>query len=176
MEIIDKMDTIGSLSLQLSKHEESRRSVSAALLRANESLVSSKVGQRGRIRDSIKNYEQELKRLDRLIQDTSNTIQKLQKSEDKLETKSTAYEKGIDPNAAWANAISSGLGSVSNAFVSASGAGLFGKGQTKSEPEPTAPPATPPAEAPFPKGSKFDGLPMYIALAALALYFIFKKK
>jgi hypothetical protein len=176
MNIIDKMDTLASLNLQLSKHEESRRTVSAALLRANEGLVTAKVGQRGRIRDSIKNFEQELKRLDRLIQDTSNTIQKLQKSDDKLETKTTAYEQGFDPNAAWADAVKSGLGSVSNAFVAASGAGLLGKGQTKSGTEPTTPPETPPAEPPFPKASKFDGLPMYIAIVAVVLYFIMKKK
>lgn len=73
------MESIESLNVQLAKHEESRRLVSAALLKANEQLVTAKIGQRGRLKDSIRNYEQELKRLDRLIKETGDNIAKLEK-------------------------------------------------------------------------------------------------
>jgi len=112
------MESIESLNVQLAKHEESRRLVSAALLKANEQLVTAKIGQRGRLKDSIRNYEQELKRLDRLIKETGDNIAKLEKSQDKMETKTTAYQHGIDPNKAWADAIASGVGSVTNAITS----------------------------------------------------------
>ncbi len=182
------MESLESLNLQLAKHEESRRLVSAALLKANEQLVTAKVGQRGRLRDSIKNYEQELKRLDRLIKDVGNNIAKLEKSQDKMEIKTTAYEQGIDPNKAWADAISSGLGSVTNAITAIvnplSGAKTpsnspseYKKVLEGSEPNVPAPPGylenDPFAGGPSARKAS-DWYLVYILGGLAVLYFIFK--
>lgn len=175
------MESVESLNVTLSKHEESRRLVSAALLKANEQLITAKVGQRGRLRDSIKNYEQEIKRLDRLIKDTGDTIAKLEKSQDKMETKTTAYEHGIDPNKAWADAIASGVGSVTNAITAVVNPLSAGSSPRKvlegSEPLP-APAGY--VENDLMKDSKYpaksgDWYMIYIGIAAVILYFLFKK-
>lgn len=112
------METIDKAKYDLTVLETQRTKVSDALLKSNEMLMTAKAFTRGRIKDAIKNYEQELKKIDRLIKEKSDDILKLEKSSNKWDSKTEAYKQGIDPNAAWANAISSGIGSVSNAITS----------------------------------------------------------
>jgi hypothetical protein len=170
------MESIESLNLSLSRHEESRRLISAALLKANETLVTAKIGQRGRIKDSIRNYEQELKRVGKLIEDTNKAITRLNRSEDKRDTKVSAYEKGIDPNAAWAQAIASGVGSVTNAITSI-GTGGMGSLATKKDVEPTPPGVNADPFAGTPAEKKpMDGMIMYLVIGAVVLFMLFKKK
>ena len=156
-------------------------------MRLNGTLATAKFGKRGGIEKAIKNLEQEIKNIDTNVKNKQNELTRLNKSEDRTErtedrqtTKQTAYEKGIDPNAAWANAAAVGFQAAGNAVTSFANplAGAAGKQPTKSTEAPTGttPPTTPPGETPFPKGSKFDGYPMYIAIAAVLAYFLFFKK
>lgn len=170
------MESIESLNLSLSRHEESRRLISAALLKANETLVSAKIGQRGRIKDSIRNYEQELKRVDKLIDETIKSITRLNKSEDRAETRTEAYRQGIDPNAAWAQAIASGVGSVTNAITSF-GTGGLGSLATRKDVEPTPPGVNAdPFAATAAEKKPMDGMIMYLAIGAVVLFMLLKKK
>lgn len=185
MDIIDKpMSTIDTLNSQIATLEAQRVSFSSELMRLNGTLATAKFGKRGGIEKAIKNAEQEIKNIDRSVKLKQDELSKLEKSQDKTErvqdrqeTKKTAYEQGIDPNAAWANAVGTGLTAASNAIVAAvnplSGATIPGQ-NTKSTNEPTG---TTPTDGEFPKKSKFDGFPMLLLIgAALVLVLIMKKK
>jgi len=172
------METIDRAKYDLQALETQRTRVSDALIKSNELLMNAKVFQRGRIKDAIRNYEQELKKLDRLIKDKSNDIVKLEKSTNKYESKTAAYEAGIDPNKAWADAISSGVGSVTNAISSMN---PLGSKKVLEGTEPTKLPVPPGymENDPF-KDSKYPAKPgdwffVYLAIAAFVLYKLFKK-
>lgn len=173
------METIDKAKFDLQALETSRQKVSDALLSANQLLIKANIFERGRIKDAIRNYEQELKKLDKLIKDKSNDIVKLEKSQDKFDSKTEAYKSGIDPNKAWSDAISSGLGSVSSAVTSIVSpfSGSPKKVLEGSEPIPALPgymnndpfKGTPAAKNPK------DWYIVYIAIAAFVLYKLFKK-
>jgi len=185
MNIIDKpMSTIDTLNTQIATLEAQRIGFSSELMRLNGTLATAKFGKRGGIEKAIKNAEQEIKNIDRSVKLKQDELSKLEKSQDKTErvedrqtTKQTAYEQGIDPNAAWANAASSGFNAAANAITSIANplAGVSAPGQnTRGTNEPTG---TLPADDEFPKKSKFDGLPMLLLIgAALVLVLMMKKK
>lgn len=170
------METIDKAKYDLQALETQRTRVSDALLKSNELLINAKVFQRGRIKDAIRNYEQEIKKIDRLIKEKSNDIVKLEKSSNKYDSKSVAYQAGIDPNKSWADAISSGIGSVTNAIGSMNPLGPK-KVLEGSEPLP-APSGY--VENDLMKDSKYpakagDWYMIYIGIAAVVLYFLIKK-
>lgn len=73
----------------------------------------------------IKDAEQELKSNERRISQRLDDQKRLQVVNERTDAKETAYQNGIDPNAAWANATASGLGSVASVVGSLSGAGVL---------------------------------------------------
>lgn len=186
MVVIDKpMSTIDTLNTQIATLEAQRIAASSELMRLNGTLATAKFGKRGGIEKAIKNLEQEIKNIDTNVKNKQNELTRLNKSEDRTErtedrqtTKQTAYEHGIDPNAAWANAAGVGFQAAGNAITALVNplGGAAGKQPTKITEAPTGEPTTPPGETPFPKGSKYDGYPMYIAIAAVLVYFLFFKK
>lgn len=125
-ELIDKpMSTIETLNQQIATLEAQRVGFSSELMRLNGTLATAKFGKRGGIEKAIKNAEQEIKNLDRSVKLKQDELTRLEKSQDKTErtedrqtTKQTAYEHGIDPNAAWAGAVGTGITAASNAIVS----------------------------------------------------------
>lgn len=187
MVVIDKpMSTIDTLNTQIATLEAQRIAASSELMRLNGTLATAKYGKRGGIEKAIKNLEQEIKNIDTNVKNKQNELTRLNKSEDRTErtedrqtTKQTAYEHGIDPNAAWANAASVGFQAAGNAITALANplGGAAGKTPKGEQPKKSteAPTGTPPGETPFPKGSKFDGYPMYIAIAAVLAYFLFFK-
>lgn len=187
MVVIDKpMSTIDTLNTQIATLEAQRIAASSELMRLNGTLATAKFGKRGGIEKAIKNIEQEIKNIDTNVKNKQNELTRLNKSEDRTErtedrqnTKQTAYEQGIDPNAAWANAAAVGFQAAGNAITALANplGGAAGKQPTKSTEAPTVtpPPTTPPAENPFPNNSKYDGYPMYIAIVAVLAYFLFFK-
>lgn len=183
MNVIDKhMSTIETLNSQIATLEAQRVSFSSELMRLNGTLATAKFGKRGGIEKAIKNAEQEIKNIDRSVKLKQDELSKLEKSQDKTErvedrqtTKKTAYEKGIDPNAAWSAAIGTGLTAASNAITSIvnplAGQQSTVTKSTQGSGDQTAAFQGSPAES-KPK----DGLLMYIIIGVVALFLLMKKK
>jgi len=122
-------------------------------------------------KSSIRNTEQEIKANERRIANKQDDMKRLQIAGDRMDMKTTAYEHGIDPNKAWADATASGLGSIASITGSLAGAGaLSGLGGGK-KPSGDLPPATPPSTT---KGSNTNML--LIGGAALVLLLMMKNK
>ena len=183
MDIIDKpMSTIETLNTQIATLEAQRVGFSSELMRLNGTLATAKFGKRGSIEKAIKNAEQEIANLDRSVKLKQDELTRLNKSQDKTErtedrqdTKKTAYEHGIDPNAAWAGAATSGFTAAANAITSIVNP-LSG----------VKPPMTKSTQGPGDQTTAFngspaeskpkDGLLMYLVIGAVALFLLMKKK
>lgn len=120
---------------------------------------------------AIRNTEQEIKANERRIANKQDDMKRLQIAGDRMEMKETAYEHGIDPNKAWADAAASGLGSIASITGSLAGAGVLGgSGIAMGEKDPTTPP-------PPPSKTKMSNTNMLlIGGAALVLLLMMKKK
>jgi hypothetical protein len=166
------MTTVESMRNTVAEYTRQRSGISAELLKLNGQLVSAKTrSERKRIEAAIKNFEQEIKRLDKLVDDTNNDIKRVELSDNKFDAKTEAYKAGIDPNKAWADAIASGIGSVANTVTAVTGANAVTRavGGDKGKPKPDAP------KDDAPKGEpKKDNMMLYIGIAIVA--FLMLKK
>lgn len=164
------MTTLESMRETLTTYTRQKASVVDQLLTTNSQLISAKTNRdKRRIQDAIRNLEQQDKRLEGLIKSTNDDIKRVELSENKYDSKTAAYTAGIDPNAAWANAISSGIQSVSGVVGQFAGAQALSK-LAKPSPKPeTVVPTKPTDDEP-----KKDNTMLYIG-AAVVLYLMMKK-
>jgi len=164
------MTTVESLRETLTTYTRQKASVVDQLLTTNSQLISAKNNrEKRRIQSAIKNLEQQDRRLQGLIKSTNDDIKRVELSENKFDAKSAAYKAGIDPNSAWANAISSGIHDVSGVVGQFAGAQALSKLGKPSKPANVVPPSTPPDEP------KKDNYMLYIGAAAVVLYLMMKK-
>lgn len=165
------MTTVESMRETLATYTRQKSGVVDQLLKVNSQLVSATTNrEKRRIQDAIKNLEQQDRRLDGLIKSTNDDIKRVELSENKFDSKTAAYGAGIDPNAAWANAISSGIQSVSGVVGQFAGAGALEKlTKPTTKPSGVVPPAPPAADSPK------DNTMLYLGAAAVVLFFIMKK-
>jgi len=166
------MTSVDSMRNTLAEYTRQRSGVSAELLKLNGQLATAnKYSEKRRIQNAIKNYEQEIKRLDGLIKSTNEDVNRIELSENKFDAKTEAYKAGIDPNKAWADAISAGIGSISSTVTAVTGANAVTRavGGDKGKPKPDAP------KDDAPKGEpKKDNMMLYIGIAIVA--FLMLKK
>ncbi len=167
------MTSLDSMRNTLAEYTRQRSGVSAELLKLNGQLATAnKYAQKRRIQNAIKNYEQEIKRLDGLIKSTNEDVKRIELSENKFDAKTEAYKAGIDPNKAWADAISAGIGSISSTVTAVTGANAVTRltaGDKGKQPKPDAP------KDDAPKGEpKNDNMMLYIGIAIVA--FLMLKK
>ena len=162
------MTTVESMRETLATYTRQKASVVDQLLTTNSQLVSAKTNrEKRRIRNAIKNLEQQDKRLDALIKSTNDDIKRVELSENKFDSKTAAYGAGIDPNAAWANAISSGVQSIS---------GVVGQFAGASALEKLSKPNTKPADVvPNSSTPEKDNTMIYLIVAAVVAFFMLKK-
>lgn len=166
------MTSIDSMRNTLAEYTRQRSGVSAELLKLNGQLATvKKYSDKRRIQNAIKNYEQEIKRLDGLIKSTNEDVKRIELSENKFDAKTEAYKAGIDPNKAWSDAISAGIGSISSTVTAVTGANAVTRamGGDKGKPKPDA------SSGDAPKGEpKKDNTMLYIGIAIVA--FLMLKK
>lgn len=164
----------GQLSAEIDRLSKRNESLYPKLDTLNAELVQIPFRKQDKIRqkkNQINAVESEIKANERRIGQLTDDQKRLQIVDERNETKQTAYANGIDPNAAWANATASGLGSVASVVGSLSGAGVFsGMGGNKKPSGETPPP--PPSEKTPSK------TPMYLGIGAavLVLLMMMKKK
>jgi hypothetical protein len=165
------MTTIESMRETLATYTRQKAGVVDQLLSMNSQLISAKSNRdKRRIQTAIRNLEQQDRRLDDLIKSTNDDIKRVELSENKFDAKTEAYKAGIDPNAAWANAISSGVQSVSGVIGQFAGANAISKltGKPQTKPSDVVPP-----KDPKPTEEK-DNTMLYVGLAVVA-FIMFKK-
>lgn len=166
------MTSIESMRETLATYTRQKAGVVDQLLSMNSQLISAKTNrEKRRIQTAIRNLEQQDRRLDGLIKSTNDDIKRVELSENKFDAKTEAYKAGIDPNAAWANAISSGVQSVSGVIGQFAGANAISK-LTGNKPQ-TKPSDVVPPKDPKQTDEK-DNTMLYIVLAIVA-FLMFKK-
>lgn len=165
------METVDSLRDSLRTYNGQLKSAQDELMKLNAQLAQGKKGKEKRgTKQAIKNYEEQIKRLQKLIKDTNNDIVRLEKSQDKFDAKTTAYEHGIDPNKAWADAIASGIGSIGSTVSSFAGGDVM-KAFDDKKPKPIdVVPTVPGGQQP-----KKDNMMLYIGIAVVAILMLKKK-
>lgn len=164
-----------SLQADIDRLTKRNEEINVKLDNLNAQLMSipfGKMDKKRQVKNQINSLEKERSQNSRYIDDRMNEQKRLQIVDERNETKQTAYQNGIDPNAAWANATASGLGSVASVVGSLSGAGVFsGIGGKKPSDNVNNTPPTP-TENNTPKTSMY----LMIGAAILVLLMIMKKK
>jgi hypothetical protein len=160
---------IADLTAQRAKIEDS-------LVSLNMRLAASPRSGKHAISKSIKNLEDQEKALDKRIKDAQNDLRRIDLVTERMDYKKDAVEHGIDPNAAIADAVKSGLGSVANITASLTGGnalGMLSKKNALASPDGTVS-ANPPATTNDSLKQNSNLIMLVVAVVAV-IFLIFKK-